>query len=103
MGGNATIGESLEAVRMNGLVISAGLVGKSDNPVPLLEILLKACVTRGVILGTRQMMRDMVKFLEQSKVQLALDDEIFALKDAKAAFKKVKEQRHFAKVVITMK
>ncbi|KFA48770.1 hypothetical protein S40293_01472 [Stachybotrys chartarum IBT 40293] len=98
VGGNATLGESLEAVRMNGLVISAGLVGKSDNDVPLLAILFKACVTRGVMLGTRKMMRDVVEFLEQNEVQLALDDEIFALKDAKAAFKKVKEQRHFAKV-----
>jgi D-arabinose 1-dehydrogenase-like Zn-dependent alcohol dehydrogenase len=100
VGGNATLGESLEAVRIDGLVVAAGLIGKTDKTESLLSVLAKVCIVRGILLGTRQMMRDMVEFIERNDVKPALDDQVFALSEAKEAFKRLEEQKHFSKVVI---
>ncbi|KAI9163902.1 Zinc-type alcohol dehydrogenase-like protein [Paramyrothecium foliicola] len=100
VGGNATLGESLEAVRIDGLVVAAGLLGSAEDKPELLSVLQKICLVRGVLLGTRRMMRDMIAFVEGNGIKLALDDEVFALAEAKGAYKRLEEQKHFSKVVI---
>src|SRR5690606_36975087 len=52
IGGNATLGQALEAVRTDGLVVAAGLRGEGE-PVPLLAALAHACIVRGLLLGSR--------------------------------------------------
>ncbi|KAF9871819.1 hypothetical protein CkaCkLH20_10753 [Colletotrichum karsti] len=100
VGGNATLGQSLEAMRIDGLIVIAGLLGKTDREEPLMSVLGRICVVRGILLGTRQMMRDMIKFMEEKGVKPALDAEVFTLSEAKAAFERLEQQKHFSKVVI---
>ena len=98
--GNATLEQSIRAVRIDGVVALAGMVGKAEAAVPMMAALNASCVVRGVIYGTRLMMRELVAFVEKHGVKPAVDEEVFGLEDAKAAFKKLREQRHFSKVII---
>jgi NADPH:quinone reductase-like Zn-dependent oxidoreductase len=101
VGGNATLSQSVAAVRRNGVMTVIGMIGEADaEPTPMMAVLFVACVVRGILLGSRAMMRSMVKFVEDNKIKLALDDEVFALADLKDAFKRLEEQKHFSKVVI---
>ncbi|KAK3948341.1 zinc-type alcohol dehydrogenase-like protein-like protein [Pseudoneurospora amorphoporcata] len=100
VGGDATLGQALQAVRIDGLVVVAGIIGGSSEAVPLMSVLSTLCVVRGVVLGTRQMMADMIAFAAEKGVKPALDTEVFSLAEAKAAFKRLEEQKHFSKVVI---
>ncbi|KAI9901118.1 hypothetical protein N3K66_002935 [Trichothecium roseum] len=98
--GNATLEQSIRAVRIDGVVALAGMVGKAETVVPMMAALNASCAVRGVIYGTRLMMRDLVAFVEKHGVKPAVDEEVFGLEDAKAAFNKLREQRHFSKVII---
>jgi NADPH:quinone reductase-like Zn-dependent oxidoreductase len=102
VGGNSTLAQSLKAIRVDGVVTAAGLIGGAgDESRPaLLDTLYNICIVRGVLLGTRQQFRNMNSFIERNDVKPALDDEVFELKDAKNAYQKLTAQKHFAKVVI---
>ncbi|KAK7222234.1 hypothetical protein V2G26_010237 [Clonostachys chloroleuca] len=101
VGGNATLSQSVAAVRRNGVITVVGMIGEADvEPTPMMAVLFVACVVRGILLGSRTMMRSMVKFVEDNDIKLALDDEVFALANVKDAFRRLEEQKHFSKVVI---
>lgn len=71
-------------------------------PVDIMGALFQLCVLRGILLGTRNMLRDMAQYVEKKKVQIAVDDVEFKLEDAKAAYERLKSQKHFSKVIIKM-
>jgi len=102
VGGNSTLAKSLKSMRTDGVVSSTGFLGPSaDGKDPLIvEILFHVCILRGVLLGSKKQFRDMVRFIEEFDVQLAVDDIVFSLDQAKEAYMRLQEQKHFAKVVI---
>ena len=100
VGGNETLGQSLAAVRIDGQITVIGGVGENVAPVPMFMALFHTCVIRGLLGGSRGQMKDMVKYLEEKKVVPAVDDTVFELKEAKEAYRRLKEKKHFAKVVI---
>jgi NADPH:quinone reductase-like Zn-dependent oxidoreductase len=105
VGGDNTLAESVKAVRQDGLVIAAGLVAgtvKDDRP-SLLNALWNLCIVRGVLLGTRNQFKEMNSFVEKHKIEMAVDDEVFELKDANKAYERLEGQKHFAKVIIKIK
>ncbi|KAK5113410.1 hypothetical protein LTR62_003510 [Meristemomyces frigidus] len=104
LGGNETLPQSLAAVRPDGLVVCAGVLGKADaEMVPMMSALWRTCVIRGLLLGTRQQFLSMNKFIEEKDVRPVFDDEkVFKLEEAKEAFALLERQGHFSKVVVTM-
>ncbi|ROT39584.1 putative alcohol dehydrogenase [Sodiomyces alkalinus F11] len=100
IGGNATLAQSLAAVRTDGIVLVVGLAGGEAEPVPLLGALLHACTARGLLLGSRRQFEDMVRFVDEKGIVPAIDDVVFELHEAKEAYKRLQEKRHFSKVVI---
>ena len=100
VGGDSTLGESLKAVRLDGIISLVGLLGSGDKPVDMLRALWSQCIVRGVLLGSKAMFRDMVAFCEQKNVQPALDDVVFGLDRAREAYERLEKQQHFSKVVI---
>jgi D-arabinose 1-dehydrogenase-like Zn-dependent alcohol dehydrogenase len=87
---------------VDGVVTAAGLVGgmESIDKPTLLDTLWNICIVRGILLGTRQMFREMNAFIEEYKVEPAIDEEAFELKDTKEAYARLEAQKHFAKVII---
>ena len=102
VGGNTTLSQSLKALRTGGLLQIAGMLGTQADSVPLMGLLGTNSVARAPLLGTRAMMRDMVKFVEEKQVKMAVDEEEFGLQQAKEALLKLEKQRHFAKVVVNI-
>jgi len=101
VGGNSSLAQSIKAVRTDGVVTATGLLGSSDGRDTLLiETLWNICIARGVLLGTREQFHDMVRFIEDHDVQLAVDNVIFGLHEVKEAYRRLEEQKHFAKIVI---
>lgn len=100
VGGNATLGESLEAVRIDGVIVLAGLLGKTDRNESLMSLLGNICIGRGILLGSRDMMRDMIEFIAKHKLKPAVDDKVFALSEAQEAYRRLEAQEHFSKVIV---
>lgn len=101
VGGNETLSHSLKAVRTEGVISMIGAVGAATaDSVPMFMVLPHTCIVRGFLAGTRNQFKELVQFIDEKKVQPAIDDVVFDLTDAKAAYRRLKEKKHFAKVVI---
>lgn len=102
VGGQTTLAESINAVRLDGLTTVAGFIaGNSDTPGPeAMSASWRLYVMRGILLGTREMLRDMVAWFEEKGVKPAVDDVVFHLEDAKQAYERLERQEHFSKVTI---
>lgn len=65
--GSKTLAQSLEAVRVHGLITIAGMVGGggAEKEPGVMSAMWRHCMFRGIILGSRKMFLDMVKFMEE--------------------------------------
>ncbi|TKA82251.1 hypothetical protein B0A55_01694 [Friedmanniomyces simplex] len=103
VGGDATLGESVKAIRTDGVISTLGLVGgPTDKQVPMMAVLNNACIVRGLVAGTRQQMRDFVALVEEKGMKPALDDVVFGIEEARKAYRRQERQQHFSKVVIKL-
>jgi NADPH:quinone reductase-like Zn-dependent oxidoreductase len=101
VGGPTTLGEAIQAVRLDGLIVATGMVaGMREVGPEAMSALWKLYVMRGVLLGSKDMLWEMIKWFEEKSVKPALDDVAFALSDAKEAYDRLEKQKHFSKVVI---
>ncbi|KAL4880311.1 hypothetical protein BJY04DRAFT_228615 [Aspergillus karnatakaensis] len=101
IGGNETFPHSLAAVRVDGVLLVVGGVGDSSaEVVPLFAALIHTCIVRGILAGSRNHFREVVQFIDEKKVVPVIDDVVFELAEAKEAYRRLKEKKHFAKVVI---
>ncbi|KAH9904172.1 putative zinc-containing alcohol dehydrogenase [Xylariomycetidae sp. FL2044] len=100
VGGNETQPQSLTAVRPDGLVTLIGAVGGDAEPVPLFAAFMHTCIVRGLLSGSRSQFKELVSFIDEKGIKPALDDVVFGLAEAKDAYWRLKERKHFAKVVI---
>ncbi|KXT07578.1 hypothetical protein AC578_10236 [Pseudocercospora eumusae] len=101
VGGDSTLPQSLQAVRTDGVIALTGLLGGSvPEPVPMLKALWYTCTVRGILLGSRNQFRDMVKFVEEKDVRPVIDFRTWELIEAKRAYDWLENQKHFSKVVI---
>ncbi|KAI8412253.1 hypothetical protein FOFC_08883 [Fusarium oxysporum] len=64
--------------------------------------LMFTCTIRGFLMGSQSQYKELVQYIDEKKLKPAFDDTVFELADAKDAYRKLKEQKHFAKVVIRM-
>ena len=102
VGGDSTLPESLEAIRTDGIVVLTGLLGEAEQPVAMLSALRYACTVRGILLGSRQQFREMVKFVEERNLHPVLDFRTWGLEDVRRAYDWLDNQKHFSKVVIKL-
>lgn len=100
VGGNQTLPQSLAAVRVDGIVSVVGGVGDNTESVPLFSVLLHTCMARGFLGGSRSQYEDMVRFIDEKSITPAVDDVVFELAEAKDAYRRLKERKHFSKVLI---
>lgn len=102
-----TAPQSLAAVRRDGLVTMAGVLGAAQSPAPvdIMAAMWSICVVRGVLLGSRDMFRDLLAFVAEHEVDIALDDEgeWFRFDQVREAYGRLSRQEHFAKVVIKIR
>jgi D-arabinose 1-dehydrogenase-like Zn-dependent alcohol dehydrogenase len=95
----------LAAIRVDGLVVAAGLVAgePGDSRPALMDALWNICIVRGILLGTKQQFEDMNQFIEEKDIDIAVDDEVFKLDNVKDAYRKLETQKHFSKIIIKIR
>jgi NADPH:quinone reductase-like Zn-dependent oxidoreductase len=103
VGGLSTLGQSLKATRVDGLVSACGLLGSTpdgEETPNVLSVLMNGCIVRGVLLGSRTKFEEMCRWIEEVGVKPVVDDRIFKFKEVQEAYRFVDEQKHFSKIVI---
>ncbi|KAF4869414.1 Zinc-type alcohol dehydrogenase-like protein [Colletotrichum siamense] len=100
IGGYATLSQSILATRPGGVLSVVGASGGFEGERPdILEVLFRGIFLRGIVVGNRQMFRNMVEFVEAKNLQPAVDDVTFELKDLKAAIERLRKGEHFSKII----
>ncbi|KAF4454932.1 hypothetical protein F53441_2641 [Fusarium austroafricanum] len=100
IGGNKTLMQSLEAVRPQGSIQVVGAVAQDAEVVPMLAALMFTCNLRGFLMGSQDQYKELVQYIDKKKLKPVFNDTVFELADAKDAYRMLKEQKHFAKVVV---
>ncbi|KAH8692344.1 putative alcohol dehydrogenase [Talaromyces proteolyticus] len=100
IGGNQTLPQSLAAVQTDGVILVIGGVGDTAEPVPLFATLLHTCIVRGILGGNRSQFKELVRYIDEKKIVPVVDDVVFELAEAKDAYRRLKDKKHFSKVVI---
>ncbi|KAB8067997.1 hypothetical protein BDV29DRAFT_199704 [Aspergillus leporis] len=87
IGGTDTLEQSFKCIKMEGIINLIGFLGASDKPQPgLMEALNHICTARGIYVGSRAMLKDMVQAFEANDIHPVLDPEVFNLEQGREAF-----------------
>lgn len=99
VGGAGTLPRSFMATRVGGTIGVIGLLsGMSTlDPMPILRRNLRL---QGIYVGSTQMFEAMNRAIETAKLKPVID-KVFPFAEAKEAYKHLKSQNHFGKIVIS--
>lgn len=83
VGGTDTMRHSLNAIKLEGVITVIGLVTGFSPPDNIMEVLRRVCTLRGIHVGSRIHMEDMMAAMEANKIQPVVDQRVFALEELK--------------------
>ncbi len=101
VGGGATLGPSLRAIRIGGTISIIGVLAGVSTEVPLLPILMQNLRLQGVFVGSRETLERMNRAIAQNGLRPVVD-KTFAFEDAPDAFAYLGSGQHFGKVGIVL-
>jgi D-arabinose 1-dehydrogenase-like Zn-dependent alcohol dehydrogenase len=78
--------QSLHAIKMDGIICIIGLLTGAYPKDNIMEVLSRVCTIRGVYVGSREQMEDMVKAMEEHNIHPVVDEKVFTLEHAKEAY-----------------
>lgn len=87
MGGASTLSQPLKAIRPEGVIALAGLLGGASRPdMPsLMDGLSYLCTSRGLLLGTRVQFHAINQLIGENDIRPVLDEKVFALYQVREA------------------
>ncbi|KXX74149.1 putative zinc-type alcohol dehydrogenase-like protein YogA [Madurella mycetomatis] len=100
VGGEGTMTQSLRAIKMEGIISIIGFVGGANPKDNILETLSRVCTIRGVYVGSRQQLEDMVKEIEAHDIHPVVGETVFTLDKVREAYDYMWARKHFGKVGI---
>ncbi|KAI0409338.1 hypothetical protein F4802DRAFT_546220 [Xylaria palmicola] len=103
VGGSDTMKQSLDAIKYEGTIAIIGFLGGVKVEASLIDCLSKICTARGVYVGSRQQMEDMVAAIETNDIHPVVDSKVFTLETAKEAYEYQWDKGHVGKVTIEIK
>lgn len=88
VGGSGTLRQSFNCVKFEGVISVIGFIGGVDPKTQptVLETLTHICTVRGVYVGSKALMRDMVRAIEANDIHPVVDDKVFHLDQTKEAY-----------------
>ena len=102
IGGPDTVGQSIAAVRTGGTVAVIGrLTGAGPANFDPAELFVGAKRLAGLMVGSRAMTQELVRFTERHRVRPVID-RVFSFDDAAGAYAHLAGARHFGKIVISL-
>ncbi|CAG8027066.1 unnamed protein product [Penicillium olsonii] len=102
VGGSGTLQQSFKCVKLEGIISVIGFLGGVDPKTQptVLETLTHICTVRGVYVGSKALMKDMVRAIEANNIHPVVDDKVFSLEQTKEAYEYMWAQNHFGKLAI---
>lgn len=88
VGGSGTLEQSFKCIKFEGVISIIGFVGGVDpkSQPPVLATLSNICTVRGIYVGSKAMMNDMVKAIEANDIHPVVDEQVFTLEKTKEAY-----------------
>lgn len=86
VGGEGTLEQSLKAIKFEGVISIIGFLGGAKPQSSIMECLNTICTTRGLLVGSREMMEDMVAAIEANDIHPVVDEKVFTLEETKDAY-----------------
>ena len=99
VGGNSTMRQSIEAVRVYGNIYSIGILGGPKGEILFPKLFFKQIHLIGLAVGSAYMQSDMVDAINISGMKPVIDRS-FSLEDLDQAFKYQESGDHFGKIVV---
>lgn len=100
VGGAGTLEQSCKAIKFEGVISIIGFLGGVQAKTSAVDALSNICTFRGVYVGSRQQLEDMIRAVEANDIHPVLDSKVFSLAESKEAYQYMWDQKHFGKVVI---
>ncbi|KAL4869472.1 hypothetical protein BDV12DRAFT_82048 [Aspergillus spectabilis] len=102
VGGAGTLEQSFKCIKFEGVISIIGFLGGMDpKTIPsVLQTLSSICTVRGVYVGSKALMNDMVKAVEANDLHPVVDEKVFTLEKAREAYEYMWAQQHFGKLTI---
>ncbi|KAH7068905.1 alcohol dehydrogenase [Paraphoma chrysanthemicola] len=101
VGGPTTMAQSLKAVAIDGVISIIGFIGGFEKNQPtFLDCLNNLCTVRGILVGSRLQLEDMIKAIEANDIHPVVDEKVFGLSELKEAYQYMWDQKHFGKLTI---
>jgi NADPH:quinone reductase-like Zn-dependent oxidoreductase len=99
VGGAGTLERSIAACRVAGQIALIGvLTGGQINPTAIMR---KSLTVHGIYVGSRAMFEAMSRAIAAAALRPVIDRR-FGFADARAAYRHMREARHFGKIVVTL-
>jgi NADPH:quinone reductase-like Zn-dependent oxidoreductase len=86
VGGEGTLEQSLKAIKLEGIISIVGFLGGARPRSSIIECLNNICTTRGLFVGSRAMMEEMVAAIEANNIHPVVDEKLFTLEQTKEAY-----------------
>ncbi|KAI5922002.1 putative zinc-containing alcohol dehydrogenase [Camillea tinctor] len=100
VGGAGTLEQSIKAIKFEGVISIIGFLGGVKTTVSALDSLNHICTIRGLYVGSREQMQDMVAAIEANNIRPVLDQKVFSLDQVKEAYEFMWAKGHFGKIGI---
>jgi NADPH:quinone reductase-like Zn-dependent oxidoreductase len=103
-GGSGTIAESINSVKMGGNVSVIGFLAQAkEMPDVASMALAKGAVVRGVVVGSTQLLQEVVRFVASKGLRLPVEKEFdFSEENVTKAFEYLTSGSHIGKVCIKL-
>ncbi|KAJ5824175.1 Polyketide synthase enoylreductase [Penicillium robsamsonii] len=102
VGGSGTLKESFKCIKYEGIISVIGFLSGVDPKTQptVLESLTHICTVRGVYVGSKALMKDMIRAIEANDIHPVVDDKVFTLDQTREAYDYMLAQKHFGKLTI---
>jgi len=101
VGGVTTIGQSLKAVKIDGVISLVGFIGGNTPNQPSFEdVLSNLCTVRGLYVGSRIQFEEMNRAIEVNNIKPIVDEIVFPLPQLKDAYQYMWDQKHIGKLTV---
>ena len=99
--GGPNLARSIKAIKPQGQITLIGIIEGFDATIPLFTVMQKHAVIRGIIVGPRRALEDMLRKFDEVKLHPVIDT-VYPFADARKAFDHL-EQGAFGKIVIRVR
>lgn len=102
VGGPGTLQQSFKCIKLEGVISVIGFLAQSDSKAQptVMDTLSSLCTVRGIYVGSKAMMQDMIRAVEANNIHPVVDQKIFSLEQTRDAYEYMWAQKHFGKLTI---